>query len=98
MRVCAWALGALAIAPIQAQFSGLVTTGNGADLFFSSTLPLKGSDQPSQGRIYEIGSTPLKAVAAVPAVGPADPCIGVLCVSTFFDLSRPDVSRDGAVL
>ena len=33
-----WMLAALTAAPLAAQFSGLVTTENGADLYFSSTL------------------------------------------------------------
>lgn len=98
MRACLWFVGALVIAPLQAQFTGLVTTGDGADLYFSSTLSLKGSGQPSQGRIYEIGSAPLQIAASVPAVVPANPCIGTLCLSSFFDLSQPSVSRDGSLL
>ena len=97
MRILLLSLAAFTI-PIFAQFSSLVTTGDGADLYFSSTLPLKGSGLPHQGRIYKVGSAPLTVVADVPQIGPANPCMSLLCVSNAYNLFQVDVSRDGSIL
>jgi uncharacterized protein (TIGR03437 family) len=85
------------MATLSAQYGTLATTGNGVDLYFSTTLPLKGSGLPEHGRIYKVGSVPLAAVVAVARNGPADPCGSLLCISNAYDLAGPEVSRDGAV-
>jgi uncharacterized protein (TIGR03437 family) len=85
------------LAPLSGQFSSLIAPGNGADVYLCTSLSLKGSGQPQQGRIYKIGSTPLELVAAVANSGFPEPCIGT-CLTNAYDLRQPDLSRDGTVL
>ena len=92
-------LAALTAAPLAAQFSGLVTTGNGAELYFSSQLALgRESGQPQQGRIYRVGSKPVRLVAEVAKVVPSPSCGLLVCATNAYNLFQPDVSRDGEVL
>ena len=98
MRAIFLTVGLWAI-PACAQFTGLVTTDTGTDLLFASTLPLRGSGQPVQGRIYKIGSaSPINLVASVTKIDPPNPCTLLVCMSSAYNLFQPDISEDGAVL
>src|SRR6266404_3235814 len=90
-------LSSLAIGLLQAQFTGLVAPGNGADLYYGigvgpptpNVLPDIGFSSAS---IYKIGSKPASLVIALPA--PASTFIGG---SPPFLVSQPQVSRDSNV-
>ena len=72
------------VGPASAQFSDFATTGDGSTLYFSSTLVLKGTGAPEQGRIFAVDSSGLRT-----AMEPT---------ADYYDLSRPQVSRDGSIL
>jgi hypothetical protein len=42
--------------PILAQFSGLTTTTDGSQLYFSSPLRLRGSNEPDSPKIFHHGA------------------------------------------
>jgi uncharacterized protein (TIGR03437 family) len=94
--VCPFLFGALfSSVPAHAQFLGFIAPGHGDELYFWSYLPLKGSGSPQQGRIFKVGASGASVVAEVKAfhqAGICDPCF-----SNSYNLSLPDVSRDGAV-
>ncbi|MGI8743209.1 MAG: hypothetical protein ACR2NN_11695 [Bryobacteraceae bacterium] len=93
----AFAVACLAALPTAAQFGGIVAPGNGQDVYFSTALPLKGSGEPAQGRIFKIGQSSLTKVAAVTNAGFPRTCLG-FCTTNAYNLSQPDLSRDGRVL
>ena len=72
------------VGPASAQFSDFATTGDGSTLYFSSTLVLKGTGAPEQGRIFAVDSSGLHTAMERTA--------------DYYDLSRPQVSRDGSIL
>src|SRR5437868_2592713 len=51
---------------LQGQFVNLVAPGDGADLYFSSERPLKGSDATPQGRIFRVGTEPVTLILERP--------------------------------
>ena len=89
-------LGSAIFAPLSAQ----TAPGNGDDLYFATTLPLKGFGQPYQGRIFKVGvSTPLTLVASVLNSGlpPLSQCL-TPCLSNNYNLSGPELSRGAVIL
>jgi len=94
----AWLLVLAAFGPAVAQISGLVTTGNGAEVYFSNTMPQQGSNAPVQGRIYKVDGNGLQLVADVTKVAPPPPNTISMVFTNYYDLSRPEVSRDGSIL
>src|SRR2546425_354189 len=90
-------LPSLAIGLLQAQFTGLVAPGNGADLYYGIGV---GPPTPnvfpgipfSSASIYKIGTQSASLVIALPA--PASAFIGG---SPAFLVSQPQLSRDGNV-
>jgi hypothetical protein len=89
------ALFAILVAPVAGQYNSLIAPGNGADLYFSIDLPLKGSSDQRQGRIFKVGSTPLTKVTEVTNIPPVNLCGSFTCLSTYYWLTQPDFSRDG---
>ncbi len=87
---------------LQGQFLNLVAPGNGADLYFSSERPLKGSDAALQGRVFQIGSEPLtlKLDRPKPVFPPQPPNVweSAWYISDYYSLPRYDTSRDGSVV
>jgi uncharacterized protein (TIGR03437 family) len=76
---------------VNAQFAALSAPGNGAKLYFSSSVPLQGSNEPSQGRIFSADAGGVHTIADVPAI------VGTQ-LSNYYALSGPELSRDGTVL
>jgi uncharacterized protein (TIGR03437 family) len=75
----------------SAQFAEFAVPANGSKLYFSSPLPLAGSNEPQQGRIFSVDSAGVHTVADVPATTPTP-------YSSYYALSRPELSRDGTIL
>ena len=78
--------------PVLAQFSGLATTTDGSQLYFSSTLRLRGSTESDAPKIFRHGAT-------------FDLVQGVLRdnsvpdnLSNYYELIEPQVSGDGRVV
>ena len=92
-RVLLLALAVLG--PASAQFSDFATTGDGLTLYFASSLVLRGTSAPEQGRIYALDSTGARLAAGLTEVPPVGPG---MALSNYYWLSRPEVSRDGSVL
>lgn len=92
-RVLLLALAVLG--PASAQFSDFAMTGDGSTLYFASSLVLRGTSVPEQGRIYALDSTGVRLVAGLTAAPPVGPG---MALSNYYWLSRPEVSRDGSVL
>lgn len=86
------------VGPAAAQIISLATTGNGEEAYFSTQSPFQGSNAPSQGRIYRIGKDGLQSVVDIPLMLSAQPGYPQMTFSNYYQLSQPDVSRDGSVL
>jgi uncharacterized protein (TIGR03437 family) len=94
------ALGAMLGFALFAPLSAQSAPGNGTDFYFSTSLPLRGSGQPPQGRIFKIGvSTPFTLVASVPNSGfpPVGQCL-TPCLSNNYNLFGPELSRGAVIL
>jgi uncharacterized protein (TIGR03437 family) len=83
---------ALAAAIASGQFAEFAAPGDGSKLYFSSSLPLQGSNEPAQGRIFSVDATGVQTVADIPAVA-----MSPFPYTSYFMLSRPEASRDGSV-
>ncbi|MFB3779121.1 MAG: hypothetical protein ACE141_16000 [Bryobacteraceae bacterium] len=85
----------LAALPAAGQILDLAPTGDGANVYFSTSQPRKGSGEPVQGRIYRDGAGGL-ALAAGRVREDGASSGGTGAVNTnYYWLSRPEVSRDG---
>ncbi len=82
----------LAGLPMLAQFSGLATTTDGSQLYFSSTLRLRGSTESNAPKIFRHGTTfdLVKEVLRDDSV-PDN-------TSNFYELIEPQVSGDGKIV
>ncbi len=86
-------MAALAASSIGwAQFAEFAAPGDGSKLYFSSSLPLQGSGETGQGRIFSVDASGVQTVADVPATPPSP------YFTSYYQLSRPELSRDGTVL
>ncbi len=88
---CAAAVAVLAASSVRAQFAQFAAPGSGLKLYFSSPLPLQGSNEPAQGRIFNVDSNGVHTVADVTATPPTP-------YTSYYMLSRPELSRDGTIL
>lgn len=79
---------------LQAQYSGLSTTGDGSIVYFATTLPRSGTDDSVQGRIYAIDSSGLSVVESRSRAEPS----GQPAVTNYYWLSAPEISQDGRFL
>src|SRR5262249_59434787 len=86
-----------AIIPALAEIGSLVAPGDGHDVFFYSNLPLKGSGDPRQGRIFRMGPGGLTRIAAEKKLELPQPCPGT-CLTNAYDLTWVDASRDGSII
>src|SRR5689334_21086112 len=82
-----------AVSPVPAQLTGLDTTDDGGQLYFSSTLQLKGTDQFQSAKIFRyVGRFELfrevKAQETFPSSG----------MTNFYELTDPQVSGDSRVV
>lgn len=85
-------MAALAASSIGwAQFAEFAAPGSESKLYFSSSLPLLGSGEPEQGRIFSVDASGVQPVADVAATPPSP-------YTTYYQLSRPELSRDGTIL
>src|SRR5580698_11510684 len=75
-----------------AQFAEFAVPGSGSKLYFSSSLPLQGSGEPPQGRIFSVDASGVQTVADVLATPPSP------YLTNYYQLSRPELSRDGTIL
>src|ERR1035438_7961102 len=78
--------------PILAQFSGLATTTDGSQLYFSSTLRLRGSTESDAPKIFRHGAS----FSLVREVLRDDSVPDQL--SNYYMLIEPQVSGDGKVV
>jgi hypothetical protein len=85
------AIAMLAAASGRAQFTQFAVPGSGAKLYFTSSLPLQGTNEPAQGRIFSVDSSGVQTVADVQATTPSP-------FSSYYLLSGPELSRDGTIL
>jgi hypothetical protein len=85
------ALPLIALAAAQAQFSGLSTTNDGAQVYFSSPLPMRGTSQFLWPKIFRIDATGAALIAAVQRSSPVPP-------TNAYVLDDPQVSGDGRLL
>jgi uncharacterized protein (TIGR03437 family) len=79
------------------QISGLVTTDDGGQVYFSTPLRLRGSQETFYPKILRyVGRFELfrEVELQTPAVNPA----GIYTVTNFFELTDPQVSGDGTVV
>lgn len=96
-------IATLTVLPAFGQFQGFRTTADGGQLLFDTTLARKGTEEPSQGRIYRLTGSGLECVAGVERVAPEvpNPILYPLPPNSFFtnyyNLDLPDVSADGKV-
>ena len=75
---------------LEAQYSGLAATDDGGQLYFSSALRLRGSDEPVFPKIFQYaGEFQLFRDTGVPVPG---------YPFSSFQLTDPDVSGDGSVV
>ncbi len=85
--------------PALAQFSGLATTKDGSQLYFSSPMQLTGStDTSSNAKIFRYDGTNFflyAQLARVASTGPP-PVAGPTISSNYYTLGNPFVSGDGA--
>ncbi len=88
-------LGHVLCLPAAGQaFQGLSTTAEGSILYFASPVRQKATDQKFYSKIFRwTAAEGVKLVAEVRDPGPPDTC----GPSQFYQLSRPQVSADGAV-
>ena len=93
MRCAVWPL-IFACLTASAQFQNLVTTSDGQQLYFSTPLRLRGTDQFDSPKIFRyLGNTgSFELVAEVQQ----QPPIGYR--TNLFQLTQPDISADGAIL
>ncbi len=85
--------------PALAQFSGLATTTDGSQLYFSSTMQLTGSaDTSSNAKIFRYDGTNFYLYAALARVASTapPPLAGPTISSNYYSLGSPFVSGDGA--
>jgi uncharacterized protein (TIGR03437 family) len=83
----------LAAIPALAQFSGLSTTTDGSQLYFSSPMQLTGSaDTSSNAKIFRYDGTNFSLYAELSRVASNAPSI----TSNYYALTRPFVSGNGA--
>ena len=59
---------AVLTAPAAAQFSGLSASRDGSSVYFASTLRLRHSAQPLNGKVFLAGSEGVRLIAAKEAV------------------------------
>jgi len=85
------ALPLVALAAAQAQFSGLSTTTNGGQVYFSSALPMRGTSQFLWPKIFRIDASGAALIAAVQRSSPVPP-------TNAYVLDNPQVSGDGRLL
>ena len=84
---------ALTCGPFWAQFTGLVTSDDGAQLYFSSPLRLRNSRENFDPKIFRyVGQFQLFRQEARHAVDPSTN------VTNFFQLTAPQVSGDGTIV
>ena len=94
-------LAALFAATAAAQFAEFAVSGDGSKLYFSSSLPLQGSNEPQQGRIFSVDAGGVHSVADVQAIMPPatpNPFPAGQTFTNYFQLSRPESSRDGTIV
>jgi hypothetical protein len=76
-----------------AQFHDLATVNDGQQVYFSSALRLRGTDQFFHDKIFRYSSSGLELVAERDLAPSTDPRF-----SNYYRLLEPDVSGDGKVL
>ncbi len=85
--------------PLAAQFSNLTTTNDGSRLYFSSTLQLTGSTDPTSNRkIFVYDGTSIRLFASIAKVSYALPppaSTQSAIVSNYYDLRSPLLSGNG---
>jgi hypothetical protein len=81
----------LAAAVAIGQLAEFAAPGDGSKLYFSSSLPLQESNEPSQRRIFSVDATGVQTVADIPATTTSS-------YSNYFMLSRLEASRDGSLV
>lgn len=86
---------ALLSAPnVLAQFTSLSTTDDGSVVYFSTPMVRTGTDQPSHGKVFRIGTNGLEVVEIREMVPTPDHPL----ITNFYDILRVTVSGDGAIL
>ena len=94
MRRAGWLL-VLVRLTASAQFQNLVTTGDGQQLYFSSPLRLRGTDQFDSPKIFRyLGNT--GSFELVAEVQQQQFQAGLK--TNLFQLTQPDISADGSIL
>ena len=89
-------LAVLFTSTLSAQFSGLSSTGDGSSLYFASTLRLKGSSQPRNGKVFLATQDGVSLFRArEPAFPPADS--PACTVGGFADYLGAETSAAGVV-
>ncbi len=90
---------ALSIWPSAAQFHDLTATADGSVLYFASVQRQVGSDQPLHGKIFRVDQNGLSLFEARERVEPPPlPEFFKGITTNVFDMSRAEVSADGAVV
>jgi len=86
-------LAGLLVAGAAAQFRELAATGDGSELYFSSSLRLRGSQDPLHPKIFRAGAEGVVLFAAR-----QEEPLDWFSLSNFFQLVLPDVSGDGSLV
>lgn len=105
MRMISLFLAALSIASAQYDLFDLATSGDGNTAYFASTLSLASPGATSlagaPGRIFRVDSDRLQLYLERPNIDQppgTDGFPGLVRLTNYFDLSRPQVSQDGRVV
>jgi uncharacterized protein (TIGR03437 family) len=96
-------LAAIGTAAGQKDIFDLATAGDGSAAYFASTLARKDSGEatPPSGapaRIYRIGPEGFQLYLERPRIDPPPAGPGLMRFTDYFNLSRPQTSRDGKVV
>lgn len=86
-------LCAILVAPAAAQFQDLATSGDGSEVYFSSSLRLRGTNDPLHPKVYRASG----AGVSLFAERQQEP-LDALSRSNFFQLIAPQLSSDGSVM
>lgn len=85
----------------EATLSDLTITGDGSAAYFTSTLPLKSEAAqpgPVPGRIFRVSPSGFELYLQRPRIDPPPPDPYQKAFTNYFDLFRPQVSRDGSIV
>jgi uncharacterized protein (TIGR03437 family) len=94
--LCILAVVALAGPSLWGQFNGLATPYDGSVVYFSSTLSLKGANQPNYGKLFVADESGVKLFKQLQKILP--PSAGDCVVGSQYALDGAEVTSDGLIV